>query len=210
MMDELTQDAPATWVFTGDSITHGLIHTAGWRGYVEHFHERLRGELGRTADCVVNTGVSGHRTGDLIATFDHRVTRFAPSVVSVMLGTNDATAGEPAIAEFGENLAVIVSAIRVAGGKPLLHTPPWIDVTLARTRASLPEYAAEVARVADRAEVPLVDHYEYWAGIPAKRRQGWLADPFHPNARGHLELARTLFRGLGIFDAASPTCALEI
>jgi acyl-CoA thioesterase-1 len=210
MIGALTQDAPATWVFTGDSITHGLMHTHGWRSYVEHFHERLRGELGRTADCVVNTGVNGNRTGDLIAAFDHRVTRFAPAVVSVLLGTNDATAGEPGIAEFSENLAAIVAAIRATGSEPLLHTPPWIDVTRAQGRASLPEYAAAVARVADRSEVLLVDHYARWAGMSATSRQRWLADPFHPNARGHLEMARTLFRGLGIFDPASATCALEI
>lgn len=210
MIGALTQDASATWVFTGDSITHGLMHTHGWRSYVEHFHERLRGELGRTADCVVNTGVSGNRTTDLIAAFDHRVTRFAPAVVSVMLGTNDATAGEEGIGEFSENLAAIVAAIRATGAQPLLHTPPWIDVTRAETRASLPEYAAAVGRVADQGGVPLVDHYAYWAGIDPAQRQAWMADPFHPNARGHLELARTLLRRLDIFDPASPTCALEI
>lgn len=210
MIGALTSDTPATWVFTGDSITHGLVHTAGRRSYVEHFHERLRGELGRTADCVINTAVSGNRTADLIAGLDQRVTRFAPTVVSVLLGTNDATAGERGIAEFSENLDAIVAAIRAAGAQPLLHTPPWIDVARAQTRASLPGYAAAVTRIADRGEVGLVGHYAHWAGADPARRQGWLADPFHPNARGHLEMARTLFHRLGIFDSSSATCTLEI
>jgi acyl-CoA thioesterase I len=210
MIGALTSDTPATWIFTGDSITHGLVHTAGYRSYVEHFHERLRGELDRTADCVINTAVNGNRTGDLIANFDHRVTRFAPAVVSVMLGTNDATAGQPGLRQFSENLTAIVAAIRATGAQPLLNTPPWIDVTRAQTRASLPEYAAVVAEVADRAGVPVIDHYAYWDGVDQARRLSWLADPFHPNARGHLELATTLFRGLEIFDPASPVCALEI
>ena len=30
---------PLTWIFTGDSITHGALHTWGWRSYVEHFAE---------------------------------------------------------------------------------------------------------------------------------------------------------------------------
>ena len=29
-----------TWVITGDSITHGALHTLGWRSYPEHFAER--------------------------------------------------------------------------------------------------------------------------------------------------------------------------
>ena len=33
---------PLTWVFTGDSITHGAKHTHGSRTYVEHFAERVR------------------------------------------------------------------------------------------------------------------------------------------------------------------------
>jgi acyl-CoA thioesterase I len=206
----LTSATPATWVFTGDSITHGLQHTAGWRSYVEHFHERLRGELGRVADCVVNTGVSGSRTTDLIAALDRRVTRFAPTVVSVMLGTNDATAGDSGTGPFGKDLAAIVAAIRAEGAEPLLHTPPWIDVTRAQTRASLPAYAAATAWLADQCTVPLIDHYSHWAGTDPTLRQSWLADPFHPNARGHLELARTLLRTLGLYDPGSPTCLLEI
>jgi acyl-CoA thioesterase-1 len=206
----LAGDRPATWVFTGDSITHGVLHTHGWRSYVEHFQERLRGELGRMTDWVVNTGVSGDRTVDVLGSFDERVTRFAPAVVSVLLGTNDATAAAAGTQTFSGDLTAIVAAIRGTGATPLLHTPPWIDVAGAPERASLGDYAAVVRDVAERNDVALVDHYQEWCDRPVTERHSWLADPFHPNERGHLEMARTLFRRLGIFDPASPTCALEI
>ncbi|MBO4545343.1 MAG: SGNH/GDSL hydrolase family protein, partial [Verrucomicrobia bacterium] len=32
---------PINWVFTGDSITHALVHTLGERSYAEHFEERV-------------------------------------------------------------------------------------------------------------------------------------------------------------------------
>ena len=48
-------------MFTGDSITHGALHTMGWRSYPEHFAERVRWELGRMRDIVINTGISGDR-----------------------------------------------------------------------------------------------------------------------------------------------------
>ncbi len=32
-------------VFTGDSITHGPLHTKGYRSYTEHFRERLKKSL---------------------------------------------------------------------------------------------------------------------------------------------------------------------
>ena len=60
---EVLAGPPVTWVFLGDSITQGVRHTRGRRGYVEHFAERVRGELGRRSDAVVNSGVSAHDDG---------------------------------------------------------------------------------------------------------------------------------------------------
>src|SRR5512133_1528760 len=67
---------PRTWVLTGDSITHGAKHTAGSRSYVEHFAERLRWEMGRGQDVVINTGLSGDRADGLLRNFDWRIARF--------------------------------------------------------------------------------------------------------------------------------------
>jgi hypothetical protein len=47
----LTGTEPVTWLFTGDSITHGALHTMGWRSYPEHFAERVRWELRRMRDA---------------------------------------------------------------------------------------------------------------------------------------------------------------
>ena len=29
----LNEDRPVTWLSAGDSITHGAVHTLGWRDY---------------------------------------------------------------------------------------------------------------------------------------------------------------------------------
>jgi lysophospholipase L1-like esterase len=201
---------PVTWLFTGDSITQALQHTDGRRGYVEHFHERVRGELERLNDCVVNTGVSGSRAGELLAAFDPRVARFSPTVVSVLLGTNDATAGVEGREPFRQNLTAIVAAIRGIGAIPLLHTPPPIDFARARTRADLAAYVRVVREVAQDRVVRLVDHDAHWLDTPPITRESWLADPFHPGARGQLEMAKTLLRELELFDSASALCTLEL
>jgi len=52
---------PMTWVATGDSITQGVLHPHGARGRVEHVHERVRWQLDRLTDVVINTGVSAWR-----------------------------------------------------------------------------------------------------------------------------------------------------
>src|SRR4029077_19894017 len=48
---------PLTWVFTGDSITHGALHTLGWRSYPEHFAERVRWEQRRMRHVGIHTGI---------------------------------------------------------------------------------------------------------------------------------------------------------
>src|SRR6266446_3517466 len=61
----LAEKTARIWVFTGDSITHGALHTLGWRSYPAHFAERVRWELRRMRDVVINTGISGDHTGGL-------------------------------------------------------------------------------------------------------------------------------------------------
>lgn len=201
----------AVWVFTGDSITQGAKHTHGHRCYPEIFAERLRWELARTGDIVVNTGMSGHTTRHILNDTDWRIGQFRPNVVSVMLGTNDCARNQVTLADFTDNLASIIRHIRALNAVPVLHTPNPIIAQKATERASLPEYVAVVREVAERENAILADHYAEWDARIQERSaetvyREWLNDPLHPNQSGHQQLAGTLFKTLNIFDAAQPTC----
>ena len=196
---------PLTWVFVGDSITHG-VGTDGWRSFVEHFAERVRTELERVDDVVINTGISGNQTEDVLAGFDARVRRFRPDVVVVMLGTNDSVEGPAGRDIFRQHVERIVERVRGIGALPVLQVPPPVDTSTAVERDDLGSYANVVREVAEARRVVLVDHRAHWlaagdGGAPPQ----WLADDIHPNARGHLEMARTIFQRLHIFDPGSPT-----
>lgn len=69
----LGKPEPITWLITGDSITHGALHTHGYRSYPEHFAERVRWELRRVRDVMINTGISGDRVPGLTKDLEHRV-----------------------------------------------------------------------------------------------------------------------------------------
>ena len=87
-----TQDAPGwNWVFYGDSITHGAAHTHGWRSFPEIFHERVRWELKKSNDIVINTAYSGQTAFNLSQKeyFTSHVSRFSPDAVFLLIGTND-------------------------------------------------------------------------------------------------------------------------
>ena len=89
-MEEIKQllraDRPVKWLFYGDSITHGALHTFGWRDYTQIFAERLRYEMGRSMDVVINTAISGNSTRELLQGFDWRVAQFQPDVLLLMIG----------------------------------------------------------------------------------------------------------------------------
>jgi len=199
------------WVFTGDSITQGAKHTHGHRSYPEIFAERIRWELARVGDIVVNTGMSGHTTRHVLSDMDWRVEQFRPGVVSVMLGTNDCARNQVTLADFETNMIAIVAQVRAMNAVPILHTPNPIIAEKAPERASLPEYVAVIRKVAGRENAILADHHAEWNSEIASRsaetvHREWLNDPLHPNHSGHQHLAATLFKTLDIFDAVQPSC----
>jgi acyl-CoA thioesterase I len=212
---EILSGPPVTWVFLGDSITQGVAHTHGYRGYVEHFAERIRGELGRLGDAVINSGVSGATTEDLLPEFHWRAGRFAPDVVIAMFGTNDLGAGEDGVRAFRFRLDQIVQRSRDVGATVVLQTPPPVEAEGDRSPELAASYAESVRQVGGDLGVLVVDHAATWSEAAARggtqiAPDGWLDDAFHPGARGHHELALTLFAALGIADRASEVCTLVV
>jgi lysophospholipase L1-like esterase len=209
----LRGSAPLTWVFTGDHLAHGARYTRGARNFVEHFTERVRCELERHLDVVINTGVSGDLARRLHRNLEWRVLRFRADVVSVSLGMSDAKAGPAGRAAFRQHLRNVLDEIRMAGGVPLLHTPNAVYSPAVANRGDLPAYVEILREEAARVDLPLIDHWAHWGRLlpePAQRLK-WLADGrFQPGISGHRELAKLLFHELGLFDPASQTCRLEV
>lgn len=200
------------WVFTGNSITQGAKHTHGMRSFPEIFAERIRWEMHRTSDFIINTAFSGNTTEDIIKNFDHRVSRFNPRVVVLMIGTNDAAVSKNiSVEQYGKNLVTLINDIRKIGAVPILMTPTPIIEEKAPERASISRYIAEMRRIAAHSHVILVDHWKVWNfDLREKYKDGvykkLLNDPLHPNGYGHLEIAWLLFKELSIFDPLEATC----
>jgi lysophospholipase L1-like esterase len=209
--DLLASDRPLDWVFTGDSITHGLHHTRGLRGYVEHVAERVRGELRRVGDVVVNTGVAGWTAGDLRQSLDHHALRFRPHVASVALGMNDAVDGPAGRDAFAADLSAVVQRLGDAGAAVVVHTPTTTGPGAERPRPDLPAYAQVCRDVARQHGALLVDHHAHWTDAFAGRPPTpWLDDPIHPGARGQWEMARLTLQRLGLDDAEGELARLAL
>ena len=106
------------WVFTGNSITQGAKHTHGMRSYPEIFAERVRWEMHRSNDFIINTGISGNTTQNILNDFDKRVNQFKPKVVVLMIGTNDA-------AERSKLGEYVIKIKEVAQFKNVVYVDNW-------------------------------------------------------------------------------------
>jgi lysophospholipase L1-like esterase len=204
-----------TWIFTGDSITHGALHTYGWRSFPEHFSERIRFEMGRGLDYVINTGISGNTANEILQCFERRVSQLKPDVVFLMIGTNDSVAGMKGVNVYESNLSKLVDLIHQSDAIPVIGTPNPILLevgTDVANRACLPEYVKVMRRVAQQKNIILIDHWKHWETVkPSKDlMMEWLADSMHPNLYGHIEIAKEIFKALGVYDANSPTCKLFV
>lgn len=198
-----------TWLFAGDSITHGAFHTHGARDYVEHFAERIRYELGRYFDTVVTTACSGWTVQNIKNELDWAILRHRPTIVSINVGMNDAKSTSPE--DFRRDLVQVVETIRSTTNAALiLHTPVRIHKKLDEQRPLRLEGIASVIRqLAEQTGAVLIDHDQHWAAAETEGRLPfWLGDAIHPNAVGHVVMAHLLLKQLGLWDDKSNVCRL--
>lgn len=195
----LTDATPLTWVLAGDSITQGVRHTYGARCWAEHLHERVRYELGRARDVVINTGVAGWTAPQVLDDYEHLVARFRPDVVSLALGMNDSLDGDAGLATFADALGELARRSFELDAVVVLHTPNAIARGAWNSPAGVAAYAAVVRDLAAELGALLVDHHAHWIATYGESDPNpWLDEPVHPNAAGHRAMAQTVFAALGL------------
>jgi len=208
----LASSTPSRWVFTGDSITHGALHTMGWRDYTELFSERLRWEMSRPHDCVIKTAASGWRITEIDADLEASVLQYRPHVVSMACGMNDCAAGDEGLNEFASIYRRSIIRVRAASNAAVvIHTPPRILPLDEQRWPHLHSYVETIRTIAQEVGAVLVDHHAHWSEAVGRGvLPFWLSDAIHPNECGHRAMAHLLFHRLGIWDASSTVCRMFV
>lgn len=192
---------PQTWLFCGASVTHGALHTHGHRDYPQIFNERLRYELGRTLDVVINTAISGNTSVQVLEGFERRIASFHPQVVSLMIGLNDTNPDRGVSREvYRDNLVRLADKVAEMDAVLLLQT---CNTIMPGTRPGLEgnfdAYMETIRSVAADRDLPLIDQTACWRKESANQSM-WMNDDLHPNHYGHRFMAHNMFKALGIFD----------
>lgn len=208
----LSRPDPIKWLFTGDSITHGALHTMGWRDYPELFSERIRYEMGRCRDAVLKTAISGWRINLIRDDLQWNVLQYQPDVVSIAVGMNDCNDGPSGLESFQSQYLDVIDTIRKqTRAAIILHTPPQI-LPLDQVRwQHLPAYVEAIRKISQISDTLLIDDYEHW--LEAEKRGVlwfWLSDAIHPNECGHRAMAHLMFRKLNLWKEDSFVCRMFV
>lgn len=213
---------PWTWVFYGDSITHGAVHTFSNRSFVELFHERLRGECGKKSDVVINSGSSGYSSFELLNehVYNRNIKRYNPQVVFLLIGCNDIThAKNKGVQDFRERLEKLVVRLEADGAIVVLQTYNLFRVVdtdnsiyknYIRRYNEQHEYNQQIREVAEKFDLILIDHAKYWQErcVSDQILKNWLSDYIHPNALGHFQMARLIMQKFNLYNGKSNTGAI--
>lgn len=198
ILNIINRDEPTTIVFTGDSITHGVQYTKGYRSYSEHLKERLKGESinGKVKSdrFVINTGVANGDTRYLLADYENWIGTYNADIVFVTLGMNDCVTMD--LNTYKTNLTNIVNKIREKGGIPIIQTINTTTNGATSRLRTLPQFMEGARAVASQLDVFLIDHHKYWTDLGRGVTDAWLGDTIHPNEKGHLELMNLILREL--------------
>lgn len=180
--DLLTSDKAQTYLFMGDSITHGVV-TRGYDNVPQLFAKYLD-EIGRKDDVVINTGVSNATIATTLNQIETRLTRYKPDVAVIMLGTNDCalngentvnatgstTNGAITVDEYKNRYKTLIRKIHDnnANTRIVLRVPCEMikygqrQNTYHSFFAAIPEVAAEIKTEIPDLKIAVVDHLADW------------------------------------------------
>jgi lysophospholipase L1-like esterase len=188
--------ASIKYVALGDSTGFGVGALPGDGGYPPRLARRLR-ETGRAVE-LVNLSVPGANARDIAEAQLGAVAAFAPTLVTVCVGANDADSSTTP-EDFGAAIEQILGELaKVPGAAVVLCNVP--DVSLTPKYDGDPAVAADVVAlnaaltaVATRRGVPVADIYRVSREQLFGNPELISVDGFHPSAAGYEVWAEAMF-----------------
>ena len=181
-------------VFFGDSVTDADRDRANpddlVKGFVLFAANKLRLLYPEKEFKIVNRGIGGDRTANLLERVERDVVAEQPDIVVMLIGINDVwrrfDAGEIVTEEqFRENYEKLVKTIKDTGAKLVLIQPFVLDVGDKRDFRPYVDAFNRIIREIANGEIPLVPMNEIFRGLTQDiAPEKFAADGVHPTHRG--------------------------
>jgi lysophospholipase L1-like esterase len=191
--------AEVMYVALGDSTVEGIGASAPSRNYVSRIHARLRERYPNAR--MVNLGVAGATSQDVVARQLDRAVQLKPQLVTLSIGPNDITSRVPA-KTYAANMDTILGRLaRETDAVVVVNLLPDLAVTPRfRGREVAPvvgrlsrEFNEALERAAERHSAVLVDLYEASRREVPGRPELLARDGYHPSDLGYARWAELMW-----------------
>ena len=190
-------------LFQGDSITDSGRNRADTgslgSGYAMMAAAQFLLQHPRSDVEFLNRGISGDRTADLLARWEHDCTTLRPNVVSLLIGINNVwrryDRQDPTpLEQFAQELDQLLLTTRTQTNAQILLLEPFllpINDDVQRMREDLDPKIQAVRYMARKYDAALVALDGLFAEASAARQADyWARDGVHPTLAGHALIAR--------------------
>lgn len=194
--DSVTDDGRVRPIGEGDGLGNGFVKLIDTFLSVDYPEHNLR---------LVNMGISGNTSRDLLARWGTDVNALNPDWVVVLIGINDVwrqfdspTFPELSVLpeEYRENL---MSILKKTTAKMIFMTPYYLEPNVADPmRKRCDEYGAICKQVAKVNNIPLIDLQAAFDEILKHRYPAYITwDRVHPGRIGSMVIARAFLNKIG-------------
>ncbi|SFW54341.1 Lysophospholipase L1 [Pseudomonas sp. NFACC09-4] len=175
-------------VFFGDSVTAGLQV-----GLTSRWAQRIALFCGYVATDIINAGIPGDTTDDMLARIQADVLDKDPSVCVLMLTVNDKT-NNFTLAKHETNVRSIIGQLKSAGIKVVVISPPVYRSGL----ASWVSWVEKGEQVAGQLNCPFIDVWRDYANyyLANQTFNDWYVDYIHQTLTGNDRIFQILSRPL--------------
>ncbi|MDF2988579.1 MAG: hydrolase family protein [Eubacterium sp.] len=191
----------------GSSNTELFLHSEGRHNWVDWLNITLRQHIGRNVS-VINQGVCGDTTEELLDRFERDVLPLSPRIVLITIGGNDASRGF-AFEHYYNNLKIICTKCLQNSFLPILQTYycPFFEESPEGFKDSFESFVAANRALSKEMELPLIDQYSHFEPLYSNKRQlyrGMMRDMLHLNYYGNAVMGTIAARFFELPDPDLP------
>lgn len=186
----------------GSSNTELHWHSLGHFNWLSWVDCAMREWIGRHI-TMINQGISGETAKDLTKRIERDVISYAPDLVIITIGGNDAFQGY-STKDYREYLIEIIERIQEIGTLPILQTYycPLYE-RMSEAFHHFPEFVEVNRTLASEKKIPLIDQYKYFSPFYENDRENYvnlMLDGLHVNPTGNAVMGVIACRSLYLPD----------
>ena len=202
-----SQDESFRVVAFGSSNTELSWWSNGRHNWVDWLYINFRANIGRNI-TVINQGIGGETTQQLLSRIDRDVLSFQPSMVIITIGGNDAAKGI-SLEQYKENLERICSIIQKNNALPVLQTYycPIYEDGIEGFEKLFEGFVQANRDISKKLELPLIDQYSNFEPFYRRHKEDYkmiMRDWIHVNYLGNFLMGLNASKALGLPELEVP------